>query len=72
MSNTYTHHPCIAKAHQLIDEIANMPEFTDRRGVLIIRLPIHCGGIRRPEVVFEADVVVRLGADIVRRESIKI
>lgn len=59
---------CISKAHELLDEIAARPEFDHKKGVIVIRLPIHCGGIRRPEVSFEGDVLIRAGLEIVRCE----
>jgi len=61
---------CVSQAHQILDHVASMPEFTERKGMLTFRIPINCGGTRDPQIVFEnaVGIEVRAGIEVVRKE----
>jgi hypothetical protein len=64
----------IEKAKDLLDHLAAREEFKGKNGMLEIKMPINCGGVRTPVVTWEEGKsrVVRLGveAEVFERERI--
>jgi len=61
----------IARAHELIDFLSGMKEYSERNGVIEISLPVHKGGTRVPEVRFRDDrgTDVVLGVNVERYKT---